>query len=130
VRKIVMMLGVAMFMLVVAAGVAVAVEKTCDNIPCNGTENNDDLHERQGSVKDRIRGFEGEDLLDANNYSKERDVLEGGRNADRLLTNDNDGRDSARGGRGNDRCVVDAGDNTSSCSVNIEAAGVTPAGFE
>jgi hypothetical protein len=125
-----MMLGVAMFMLVVAAGVAVAVEKTCDNIPCNGTENNDDLHERQGSVKDRIRGFEGEDLLDANNYSKERDVLEGGRNADRLLTNDNDGRDSARGGRGNDRCVVDAGDNASSCSVNIEAAGVTPAGFE
>jgi hypothetical protein len=129
VRKLVMLLGVAMFMLVVAAGVAVAVEKTCDSIPCNGTENDDELHEREGSVRDRIRGFQGEDLLDANNYRQERDVLVGGQNGDRLLTNDNDGRDSARGGKGSDRCVVDNGDNTSSCITNIEAAGVHPAGF-
>jgi hypothetical protein len=125
-----MMLGVAMFMLVVAAGVAVAVEKQCNNIPCVGTENDDDLSERQGSVRDRILGLQGDDLLDANNYPNDRDRLKGGANSDRLLSNDNDARDGLEGGRGSDRCIIDTGDNAQSCSVNIEAAGVTPAGFE
>ena len=131
VRRIVILLGVAMVMLVVAAGVAVAVTKQCgDNLPCRGTENDDELHEREGNnTRDRILGLDGEDLLDANNYTSDRDVLEGGPRGDRLLSNDGDGADAARGGRGSDRCIVDGGDNTSSCNVNIEAAGVTPAGF-
>ena len=129
-RRIVILLGVAMVMLVVAAGVAVAVTKQCNDIPCRGTERDDELHERQGNnTRDRILGLDGEDLLDANNYTSDRDVLEGGPRGDRLLSNDGDGADAARGGRGSDRCIVDGGDNTSSCNVNIEAAGVTPAGF-
>jgi hypothetical protein len=121
-----MFLGVATVMLVMAAGVAVAVNKQCgDNLPCRGTDNNDQLHERIGNrERDRMLGLEGGDLLDANNYRLDRDRLDGGPQGDRLLTNDNDGRDSARGGRGNDKCVVDRGDNTSSCSVTVEAAGV------
>jgi hypothetical protein len=55
-RRIVMLLGVLMVMLVAAAGIAVAGEKTCENIPCTGTDNDDELHERQGSLKDRILG--------------------------------------------------------------------------
>jgi hypothetical protein len=116
-------------MLVMAAGVAVAVNKTCSNIPCRGTDNDDNLHERVGSKKDRILGLDGSDLIDANNYGNDTDRLKGGPRGDKLLSNDNDRRDGANGGRGNDRCVVDRGDNTRSCSVNIEAAGVTPAGF-
>jgi hypothetical protein len=127
-----MLLGVATVMLVMAAGVAVAVNKQCNDIPCRGTDKNDELHERVGNhKKDRILGLEGDDLLDANNYRKDRDRLEGGRNGDRLLTNDNDGRDAARGGRGHDVCIIDERDAASSCSVRTEvAAGVNPAGFE
>jgi hypothetical protein len=127
VRKLVMLLGVAMFMLVVAAGVAVAVEKTCENIPCRGTENDDKLYEQRG--KDRILGLQGDDLISANDFGSDRDRLRGGAGGDRLLSNDNDVRDGLEGGRGSDRCVIDQGDNAQSCSINIEAAGVTPAGF-
>ena len=129
-RRIVMLLGVMMVMLVVAAGVAVAVNKQCNNVPCRGTDNNDELHEREGNKKDRILALQGDDLLDANNFGSDRDRLKGGPQNDRLLTNDNDNRDGVEGGRGNDRCVVDAGDNTSSCSVSIQAASVDPAGFQ
>lgn len=128
-RRLVMLLGVMMVMLVVAAGVAVAVNKQCNNVPCRGTDNNDELHEREGSKKDRILGLQGDDLLDANNFGSDRDRLKGGPQSDRLLSNDNDSRDGVEGGRGNDRCIVDAGDNTSSCSVSIQAVGVDPAGF-
>jgi hypothetical protein len=126
-----MLLGAVMVMLVMAAGVAVAVNKTCgDNLPCRGTDNDDNLHERVGSKKDRILGLDGSDLIDANNYGNDTDRLKGGPRGDKLLSNDNDRRDGANGGRGNDKCVVDRGDNTQSCSVNIQAAGVTPTGFE
>ncbi len=125
-RRIVMFLGVATVMLVMAAGVAVAVNKQCgDNLPCRGTDNSDELHERIGNhERDRILGLDGGDLLDANNYGKDRDRLDGGPGRDKLLTNENDSRDAARGGKGNDRCIVDRGDSTSSCSVSIQAAGV------
>jgi hypothetical protein len=122
-----MMLGVAMVILVMAAGVAVAVTKTCNDVPCRGTDNDDTLLERK--ERDRILAFQGEDLLDANNYGNDRDRLEGGPQGDRLLANDGDTSDGVHGGKGNDRCVVDDGDNTSSCRVNIEGAGVTPSGF-
>lgn len=116
-----MLLGVAMFMLVVAAGVAVAVEKQCgDNLPCEGTQDDDTLHEREhdgnsNGLRDRILAFDGEDTLDANNGTNDKDVLEGGKKADLLLTNDRDGRDTARGGKGSDRCVADNGDRVLSC---------------
>jgi hypothetical protein len=125
VRRMVMLLGAIAVMLVMAAGAAVAVNKQCgDSLPCRGTDNDDQLHERIGNhKKDRILGLQGGDLIDANNYRQDRDRLEGGPQGDTLLTNDNDSRDSADGGRGNDKCIVDRGDNTSSCSVSIQAAG-------
>jgi hypothetical protein len=50
-----------------------AVTKTCNGIPCNGTDNEDVLRERRGH--DRILAYDDNDLLDANNYSNDRDVL-------------------------------------------------------
>ena len=117
-RRLVTMLGLAMLLVTVTAGVALAVTKTCnDNLPCEGTKNDDRLHEREGKVRDNIKGFNGEDLLDANNYFKDRDRLEGGDRGDKLLANDNDGRDVLRGGAGRDRCYGDPGDVFRNCEV-------------
>jgi hypothetical protein len=116
VRKMAMSLGLIMVLLIVAAGVAVAATKVCKDIPCRGTGNDDELYEREGNhERDRILGLDGEDVIQAGTYRKDRDVVEGGRKDDRLLTNDGDGRDTARGGRGKDVCYVDPGDASSSC---------------
>ncbi len=116
-----MLLGLMVVLMVLAAGVALAVTKTCnDKLPCEGTNKDDTLHERQrdgnsNGLRDRILAFDGEDTLDANNGTNDKDVLEGGKKGDLLLTNDRDGRDVARGGKGDDRCVADEGDRVSSC---------------
>jgi hypothetical protein len=143
VRRIAMLLGLTVILVVVAAGVALAVVKTCGGIPCRGTDNDDVLYERirkeQGDrirpdeLRDRIFGLDGDDEISAVVGTDDRDVLEGGRNRDDLHTNDGDTRDAARGGRGRDTCFIDSGDATSSCERidDTQAAGVgpTPQGF-
>jgi hypothetical protein len=96
---------------------AIAVSKVCgaNAYPCNGSDNNDYLAERVDSRPDLIYGYQGSDVLDANNYRNDRDRLFGGRHSDTLYTNDRDGRDLAAGGRGFDVCWVNAGDQTRSC---------------
>ena len=117
-RRIALVLGLAMLLAMVAAGVAVAVTKTCgDTLPCEGTNDDDVLYERIGTVKDRIDGLDGHDVIDANTFNADRDVLLGGNQGDKLLTNDTDGRDRANGGRGRDVCYVSQGDATRSCEV-------------
>jgi hypothetical protein len=121
-RRLAMMLGTVMLIAVMAAGVALAVERNCSNIPCEGTDNEDILHERDGNVKDAIYGFEAHDILDANNFSRDRDRLYGGDNGDKLLANDRDGRDALRGGMGRDRCFGDRGDRFVNCNVESTRA--------
>lgn len=116
-RRIAMMVGLAMLLVVVAAGAALAVTKTCQNVPCNGSDNDDVLYERIGTKHDRIFGLPGEDVIDANTFNFDRDALMGGRHGDKLLTNDGDDRDVARGGRGRDVCYVDQGDRAVNCEV-------------
>jgi len=107
-----------MLLVLVAAGLAVAVTKTCNNrLPCEGTNNDDVLYERIGSDQDRIIGFEGRDVIDANTFNTDRDVVKARDGRDRLLTNDTDGSDTANGGRGRDVCYVSEGDATRSCEV-------------
>ncbi len=130
-----MVLGVVVVMLVVAAGVAVAVTKTCSNdLPCRGTDSDDILHERTGNVKDRILGLGGRDRIEAVTFHNERDRLDGGPQGDRLLTNDGDRRDAARGGRGRDTCLTDQGDARRSCErgkvATAAEAGVIPSWFD
>ena len=122
-RRIAMVLGLAMMFAVLAAGVAVAADRfneiNCENrnVPCNGTNRDDLMHERQGTVKDVMYGQDGQDVLDANNFSRDRDRLYGGNRGDKILANDGDGRDVARGGAGRDRCYVDPGDRTIGCNI-------------
>jgi hypothetical protein len=115
-RKV-LMLGLAMLLALVAAGAAMAITKTCRGIPCEGTDNNDVLYERIGRDQDRIRGLDGRDVIDANTFDPDRDVLLGGAGRDRLLTNDTDRFDVANGGRARDICYVSRGDTTRSCEV-------------
>ena len=118
-----MVLGLAMVFAVLAAGVAVAADRfneiNCENrdLPCNGTNDRDLMHERQGTVKDVINGKNGKDVLDANNFNFDRDRLLGGGSADKILANDGDGRDVAKGGAGRDICYVDRGDRTVNCNI-------------
>src|SRR5918994_2325397 len=112
-----LVLGLAMLLALVAAGAAMAVTKTCSNVPCIGTDNDDVLYERIGDDQDRIRGLDGRDVIDANTFGPDRDVLLGGASRDRLLTNDTDRFDVANGGRGRDTCFVSKGDTARSCEV-------------
>jgi hypothetical protein len=129
-RRLVLMIGVLMMLVLVSAGVALAVRKTCGDIPCRGTNNDDVLYERIGNgARDRILGLDGDDDMDAALYDDDQDRLEGAKGRDRIVVNDGDARDTANGGRGRDVCRVDAGDSRSSCErVDVEAAGAEPAG--
>jgi len=118
-----MMVGMALLLAFMAAGVAAAAERFNERdcgpnaLPCNGTNGDDLIHERQGTVKDAIYGKDGHDVLDANNFNFDRDRLFGGDQGDKILANDGDGRDVAKGGAGRDVCYVDPGDRTVNCNV-------------
>lgn len=116
-RRIAMVVGLAMLFAMVAAGAALAVTKTCGGIPCNGTDNEDTLYERKGTVKDAIYGFDGKDVIDANTFNFDRDRVFGGDRGDKLLVNDGDGRDVVKGGAGRDVCLIDPGDRAVNCEV-------------
>jgi hypothetical protein len=130
-KRILVLLTVATVMLVMGAGVALAVNRQCNGTPCRGTNNNDVLYERVGNHKsDRILGLRGSDDMSAALYTRDRDRLFGGPNGDRIVVNDGDSRDLANGGRGRDICYIDRGDRTRSCnSTRVAAAGVNPSGF-
>jgi hypothetical protein len=113
-----MVLGLAVLLAAAVAGTAAAETRTCNSVPCNGTDNNDVLYERLGNEKaDKIYGLEGDDVIDANTFAYDRDQLFGRSGDDRLLTNDGDTKDVIKGGPGHDVCYADRGDTTRSCEV-------------
>ena len=120
-----------MLMVMVAAGVALAVVRQCDDIPCDGTDNDDVLYERIGNRdRDRIRALEGNDDMSAALYTRDKDTLEGGPEGDRIVVSDDDTRDEADGGQGRDICYIDRGDDTRSCERTIRfEGGEEPRGF-
>ena len=122
-RRIAMVMGLTMLFALVAAGAALAVTKTCAGIPCNGTENEDLLYEREGTVRDAIYGFGGQDVIDANTFNFDRDRVFGGDQGDKLLVNDGDGRDVVKGGMGRDVCFIDPGDRAVNCEVTRDDQG-------
>src|SRR5918995_1465185 len=97
-RRAMMLVGMALLLACMAAGVAAAAE--------------------------RFNGKDGHDVLDANNFNKDRDRLFGGDVGDKLLANDGDGRDVVKGGAGRDVCYVDPGDRTVNCNVVRDEARV------
>jgi hypothetical protein len=111
---------VALLMVVAAAGVALAVTKTCTSVPCRGTSAADVLRERIGDGKrDVIIGGRDRDRLIADRFANDTDELHGGRGKDRVDVEDGDSRDRAVGGPGNrDVCFADTGEEQSlSCEV-------------
>jgi Ca2+-binding RTX toxin-like protein len=97
-RKMVLLVAMLAMVLATAAVAYGAVR--------NGNGNDNYLGETCGA--DTLRGYGGEDTLDANNCGDDEDVLRGGKGYDRLLANDNDRLDNVNGGLGYDLCVVDA----------------------
>ena len=113
-RMIAMLVVVAALISVLFASVALAVQKQCINRHCSGTDGNDTLYERGGEgVGDSIYGREGRDVIRAQAFTNDTDLLHGNRGNDRLNANDNgqlpeDTIDTVYGGKGFDICIVDA----------------------
>jgi hypothetical protein len=108
-RKSAAIMALLALFTLVAAGVAIAVTKTCSSVPCRGTPSADLLKERLGNGKrDVIIGGRGNDRLRAGRFGADADNLDGGRGNDRLDVLDRDIRDRAVGGPGKrDVCIVD-----------------------
>ena len=110
--KLVVVSVVAMVFLALGAGVALADDARiqCKSVPCYASGNNDLVLERKGDGKqDEIILRGGNDLVRANRYTDDKDVVEGGLGNDKIYVDDGDRRDTASGGQGNsDVCYVDA----------------------
>jgi hypothetical protein len=110
-RKL-MLLAVGMaFALVIVSGVAFAKTFQCTDANCYGTNNPDQITERQGNSKtDDIYARRGADVVNAARFDNDTDVLRGQAGPDRLRSDDNDGQDVIICGDGNDVAVVSDGD--------------------
>ena len=108
-RKLVLVLAVSGLLIAAFAPVALAVNFQCALRPCEGTDDNDTLWERGGDgISDRIFGLRGNDRINANISTDDRDILYGKQGDDRLNARDGDRRDTVYGGTGFDVCIVDA----------------------
>ncbi len=108
-RKAVTMMALVALFTLVAAGVAVTLTRTCTTVPCKGTSSADFLRERVGNTRgDVIYGFQRNDRLRADRYTRDTDYLYGGLGNDRVNVLDGDYNDWADGGPGKDDfCWVD-----------------------
>jgi len=111
-RKLVVVSVVAMGFLALGAGIALADDARiqCTSVPCYASGNSDLVLERKGNGKqDEIILGGGNDLVRANRYTDDKDVVEGGLGNDRIYVDDGDNRDTANAGQGrSDVCYVDA----------------------
>ena len=111
-RKLTLMVVLVVMALPVFAGVALAADQLiyCRSIPCYGSGNDDKIFERKGNgVTDKIIMRGGHDLVLANGYTNDTDVVKGGRGHDTIKVNDGDTFDTASGGKGRiDTCIVDS----------------------
>jgi len=104
-----MLVGIVALITVLFASGALAIAHQCAGSPCTGTNGPDKLYERGGNgTGDRIYGRGGGDVLLANEWTRDRDILRGGRGKDRLNVNDGDSRDTVSGGKRFDICIVDS----------------------
>jgi hypothetical protein len=114
---------IAMVALLVAlvAGVAVAKTFVCKSIPCYGTNNNDQIGEREGSVQDIIKARGGADTVNAKRFGSDEDRIFGQKGNDKINTDDGDDRDVVNCGSGTaDEAIIDAGDRTVKTDAGVE----------
>jgi hypothetical protein len=90
-RKLVVVSVVAMVFLALGAGVALADDARiqCKSVPCYASGNNDLVLERKGNGKqDEIILRGGNDVVRADRYTDDKDVVEGGLGNDRIYVDD------------------------------------------
>ena len=111
-RKLMMVLGLMVVLVPLAAAAALAAEGRlihCKTEPCYGGQGDDKIFERIGNRKDDVivpRG--GGDRVLANKYTNDTDVVRRGGGSDRINVADGDTLDTANGGKGRDLCIVDS----------------------
>jgi hypothetical protein len=104
-------LVVVMVPLLGAAALAADQIIQCGTIPCFGSGNDDKILERIGNGKDdKILARGGHDLILANKYTNDHDIVRGGPGGfDKINVRDGDPRDRIRASAGaHDWCIVDA----------------------
>jgi hypothetical protein len=112
-RKLMMVVALVVVLVPLAAVASLAATGQliqCKNVlPCTGGSGGDKILERIGDGKDDVivpRG--GNDLVLANKYTEDTDVVRAGGGSDRINVADGDKLDTANGGKGRDICIVDA----------------------
>ena len=111
-RKLTMVLAVVVVMVPLVGAAALAADQLiqCQSIPCYGSGNDDKILERIGNGKaDKILPGGGHDLIKANGYTNDIDVVKSSKGFDKINVRDGDTNDKANGGKGaHDWCIVDS----------------------
>lgn len=99
-----------------AAFAAGAVIQCKGTPPCVATGDKDVVYERIGDgLRDEIILKGGDDLVHANKYTRDTDVVRSSSGDDRIYVNDGDTKDTIYGGKGEDLCIVDAKSEAKGC---------------
>jgi Ca2+-binding RTX toxin-like protein len=107
-RRSIVLVVVGALLLSMFTGVAVAKTFQCTTVPCVGTNNDDAITERSGSVHDEIYGLDGRDRINAASRGDDADTVYGGPGNDTIFANDGDTRDYIDcGGGNNDTAYID-----------------------
>jgi hypothetical protein len=111
-RKLMLVLALVVVMVPLLGAAALAAGQIiqCKSMPCYGAGNDDKILERIGrGVPDKIIARGGRDLILANKYGNDRDIVRSGRGRDKINVRDGDPKDRIRAGTGaGDWCIVDA----------------------
>ena len=111
-RKLMMAVALMVVMVPLVGAAALAADQIiqCRSIPCYGSSNDDKILERIGNGKsDKIIVRGSHDVILANKYGNDTDVVKGGKGWDKINVRDGDPNDTAGGGKGgHDWCITDA----------------------
>ena len=111
-RKLMVVSVLAVILVPLFAAVALADGQLvqCKTYPCYAEGNYDKILERVGNgVPDKIIAGGGHDLILANKYTNDIDVVKSSKGWDKINVADGDRNDTASGGRGaQDWCIVDS----------------------
>jgi len=113
VRKLLLVVALVAVMVPLVGAAALAADQLiqCRSIPCYGSGNDDKILERIGNGKDdKIYARGGHDLILANKYGNDKDIIRAGRGSfDKINVRDGDPLDRIRAGAGaHDWCITDA----------------------
>jgi len=110
-RKLTMVVAMVVMLVPLIAAAAFAADQLiqCQAAPCYGSGNDDKILERKGNgVFDKIIMKGGHDVVLANGYTNDRDIVKGGTGYDKINVADGDRFDTASGGTAGDWCIVDS----------------------